>query len=142
MIAQACAQAYRSNSVLTASPGQLVLMLYDGALKAMALAREACARPETDVRRYEIVNTQLLRAQNIFAELQGTLNHEAGDGQFAREMHRLYDYYIRKLVEANMRKNPAPIEEVERLLSEVRGAWAEMLKTEETGRVSGIGSSV
>jgi flagellar protein FliS len=134
MVTQACAQAYRSNAVLTASPGQLVLMLYDGALRAMATAREACARPETDVRRYEIANAQLLKAQNIIAELQDTLNPAAGDGQFVREMQRLYDYYSRKLVEANLRKDPAPILEVERLFGEVRDAWAEMLRKQDAAR--------
>lgn len=140
MVSQACAQAYRSNAVLTASPGQLVLMLYDGALRAMAIARDACDLPETDVRRYEIVNAQLLKAQNIIAELQATLNPEAGDGQFAREMQRLYDYYQRKLMEANMRKDPAPIRQVERLLGEVRDAWAEMLRSQEGAHQTMIGS--
>lgn len=140
MVSQACAQAYRSNAVLTASPGQLVLMLYDGALRAMAIAREACERPETDVRRYEIINTQLLKAQNIIAELQDTLNPDAGDGQFAHEMQRLYDYYQRKLVEANMRKDPGPIRQVERLLGEVRDAWSEMLRSQEAAHPTVIGA--
>lgn len=131
MVTQDCARAYRANAVLTASPGHLVLMLYDGVLRALNIAREACTRPETDPRRYEIVNRHLLKAQSIIAELQGTLNHEAGDGQFAREMHRLYDYYARRLVEANLRKDPAPIAEVELLLGGVRETWAEMLRKHE-----------
>lgn len=138
MVKQDCARAYRANAVLTASPGQLVLMLYDGALRALSVARDACGRPESDPRRYEVANHQLLKAQSIIAELQGTLNLEAGDGQFAREMHRLYDYYNRRLIEANLRKDPAPIAEVEALLGEVRETWAEMLRTQETGLASGI----
>jgi flagellar protein FliS len=132
MVAQDCARAYRANSVLTASPGQLVLMMYDGALRALAQAREAFGRPADDMRRLEIINQQLLKAQNIITELSATLNLDAGDGRFAREMQRLYDYYHRRLVEANLRKQVEPVVEVERLLGEVRNAWAEMLRKQDS----------
>jgi len=131
MYAQNYAKAYRSNSILTASPGQLVLMLFDGALNALAIARTACDDPSGDPRRFEIIHTQLTKAQRIIAELQGTLNLEAG-GEFAKTMHQLYDYYDRRLGEANMKKQGAPIAEVERLLGEVRNAWSEMLREKDS----------
>ena len=130
MYAKDYARAYRANSILTASPGQLVLMLFDGALNALAIARTACDGPTGDPRRVEIVHTQLVKAQKIIAELQGTLNLEAG-GEFARTMYGLYDYYDRRLVEANIKKQSAPIAEVERLLGEVRNAWSEMLNDKD-----------
>jgi flagellar protein FliS len=126
MLAQSYARTYRSNAVLTASPGQLVLMLYDGALKALALAREAFARPEEDFRRIEVINAQLLKAQAILNELSSGLNFEAG-GEVALTMQRLYDYHLNRLFEANLRKQVGPVIEVERLLRELRDAWAEML---------------
>lgn len=126
MLAQGYARTYRTNAVLTASPGQLVLMLYDGALRALALSREAFTRPEDDARRIEIINQQLLKAQAIVSELQAGLNFEAG-GEMATTLNRLYDYYNRRLFEANMRKQEAPVIEVERLLGELRAGWAEML---------------
>src|SRR6478609_3697734 len=131
MYAQDYARAYRSNSILTASPGQLVLMLFDGALNALAIARTACDDPSGNPRRFEIIHAQLTKAQKIIAELQGTLNMEAG-GEFAKTMYRLYDYYDRRLMEANMKKQAAPIAEVERLLGEVRSAWAEMLREKDS----------
>jgi flagellar protein FliS len=130
MYAKDFARTYRANSILTASPGQLVLMLFDGALKSLAVARAACDDPAGDPRRFEIIHTQLSKAQRIIAELQGTLNMEAG-GEFARTMYRLYDYYDRRLMEANLKKQAAPIAEVERLLGEVRSAWAEMLREKD-----------
>jgi flagellar secretion chaperone FliS len=130
MYAQDYARAYRANSILTASPGQLVLMLFDGALNALAIARTACDDPNGDPRRFEIVHQQLTKAQKIIAELQGTLNLEAG-GDFAKTMYQLYDYYDRRLVEANLKKQSAPIAEVERLLGEVRNAWNEMLREKD-----------
>ncbi|MFZ5494883.1 MAG: flagellar export chaperone FliS [Verrucomicrobiota bacterium] len=131
MYAQDYARTYRANSILTASPGQLVLLLFDAALNSLAIARKACDEAPADPRKFEVVNAQIVKAQKIIAELQGTLNLEAG-GEFARTMYRLYDYYDRRLLEANLRKQSAPIAEVERLLGEVRNAWSEMLRQQET----------
>jgi len=131
MYAQDYARTYRANSILTASPGQLVLMLFDASLNALAIARKACDEAPGDPRKLETVHAQLVKAQKIIAELQGTLNLEAG-GEFARTMYRLYDYYDRRLVEANMKKQSAPIAEVERLLGEVRNAWFEMLRQQDS----------
>jgi flagellar secretion chaperone FliS len=136
MVATSYARTYRANSVLTASPGQLVLMLYDGALKAMALAKEAFAAPDS-ARRIENINTQLLKAQAILTELQNGLNLDAG-GEFARTMHRLYDYHNRRLLEANIRKQIEPVIEVEKLVRELRDAWAQMLAQQDHGAVERI----
>lgn len=126
MLAQGYARTYRANAVLTASPGQLVLMLFDGTLKALALAQQAFEEPGPEPRRIENINRHLLKAQAIIAELQSGLNMEEG-GEFAQTMNRLYDYHHRRLFEANLKKEIAPILEVERLLRELRDAWAEML---------------
>ena len=126
MLAQGYARTYRSNAVLTASPGQLVLMLFDGALSALAIARDALGRPEGDRKRVEIINHQLLKAQAIVSELQSGLNFEVG-GEVAKSLDGLYDYYNRRLFEANLRKQVGPVVEVEKMLGELRSGWAEML---------------
>jgi flagellar protein FliS len=133
MLTQGYARTYRSNAVLTASPGQLVLMLYDGCLRNLAQAREALGRPEDDVARIQVINTQLLKAQAIISELQSGLNFEAG-GEIATTLNRVYDYYNRRLFEANLRKQVAPVIEVERLIGELRDGWAEMLAKQGSGR--------
>ncbi len=130
MLAQGYARTYRTNAILTASPGQLVLMMYDGVLKSLALALEAFKMPDSDARRIETINQQLLKAQSILTELQAGLNLEAG-GDFAKTMHRLYDYHNRRLLEANLRKQVEPIVEVERLVRELRDAWAQMLSQQD-----------
>lgn len=140
MVATGYARTYRANAVLTASPGQLVLMLYDGALKSLALAREAFGKPADDPRRIQVINEHLLKAQAILNELQSGLNMEAG-GEFARTMHRLYDYHNRRLLEANLRKQIEPVVEVERLVRELRDAWAQMLSQPDASpadRVRGV----
>lgn len=139
MLAQSYARTYRTNAILTASPGQLVLMLYDGALKAIALAREGFARPVDDFGRIPQINEQLQKAQSIINELQSGLNLEAG-GEVAQTLHRLYDYHSHRLFEANIRKTVEPVVEVERLLRELRDAWAQMLSQAGDGTVERVRS--
>lgn len=136
MLAHGYARTYRANAVLTASPGQLVLMLYDGALTALHVARNAF-ETEQNPRRIEIINQQLIKAQNILLELQSGLNLEAG-GEFAQTLHRLYDYHSRRLLEANVQKRVEPVIEVEGLVRELRDAWAEMLNKQGTAAANRI----
>jgi flagellar protein FliS len=131
MLAQDCARTYRANAILTASPAQLVLVLYDGALNAMATARQAFDRPARDLSRFSIINRNLNKAQRIISHLQSNLDFKAGE-DFARMMYRLYDYYKRRLMEANVRKDVQAVIEVEKLLTEVRDSWATMLRQQGT----------
>jgi flagellar protein FliS len=133
-MAQGYARAYQAQAVLTASPGHLVLMLYDGALRFMGHAREALQSSEDTPRRIEIINNNLIKAQNILTELQANLNHEAG-GDHAANLDRLYDYYVRRLLDANVKKTVEPVIEVEGLVRQLREGWAEMLCTYETERL-------
>jgi len=139
MVANGYVRTYRANAVLTASPGQLVLMLYDGALKAIGAAVEAFERPGDDLRRIEVINNQLQKAQKILAELQNGLNLEAG-GDFAKTLYRLYDYHNRRLFEANIKKEVAIVTEVEQLVRSLRDAWAEMLSKQEETPAEGVRS--
>jgi len=130
MVASSYARVYRTNAILTASPGQLVLLLFDGALSSLAAAREGFARPQSDLRRYEVINRQLNKAQRIITELRQALNFDNG-GEFATLMLRLYEYYNRRLFEANVQKRVEPVIEVEQLLGDLRNAWSEMLRRPE-----------
>ena len=120
------AKSYTSNSLRTASPGQVILMLYDGALKFMSLAETGF--PMSDPReRNETIHNNLVKAQNVLSELQSSLDMKA-EGEFARTMFNLYDFMIRQLQEANIKKNSAPIKIVKKLLKQIRDSWAEMLR--------------
>lgn len=124
------ARAYQTQSILTASPGQLVLLMYDGALRFMAQARAGFALPEDNYSRIEKINVSILRAQAILNELRANLDHNAG-GDIAKNLDRLYEYYVRRLQEANLRKDEAPVIEVENLVRTLRDGWAEMLMGRE-----------
>ncbi len=125
------ARAYQTQSILTASPGQLVLLMYDGALRFMSQARAGFALPEDSPRRIESIHTALLRTQAVITELRANLDHTAG-GEHATTLDRLYEYHLRRLFEANLRKDEAPLIEVEGLVRILRDSWAEMLRTRES----------
>jgi flagellar secretion chaperone FliS len=132
VVAHGYARTYQAQSVLTASPGQLILMLYDGALRFLGHAKDALESKDESPRRIERIHTNLLKAQDIIVELRASLNMEAGD--HAKNLDRLYDYYLRRLFEANVKKSIEPVVEVESLLRLLRDGWAEMLKAQEAAR--------
>lgn len=120
------AKAYRSAAVTTATPGQLVLMLFDGALRFISASLHGFEQ-EGIAERIEQVNNNSIKAQNILRELQYSLDMKEG-GEFSRRMFALYDYMIEQLIRANLSKDPAPMHLVEGMLREVRDAWALMLE--------------
>lgn len=131
MLAQ-YARAYKSVAVSTATPGQLVLMLFDGALRFMSTALNGFEQEDV-ARRMEAVNNNAIKTQKIIRELQCSLDLQNG-GEFAQRMYALYDYMLDQLLRANLTKDPEPIRIVERLLREIRDAWAQML--EQTASVA------
>ncbi len=118
-------QSYRQVATHTASPGQLVLMLYEGAIRFLERA-EAGFQLEDPVEFNTTINDNILRAQDIVRELDFSLNVEAG-GELAVQLRRLYDYFDRTLLEANLRKDPTGIAEVIKRITVLRDAWETML---------------
>lgn len=121
MTAQASAfNAYKQNSVTTASPGELTLMLYNGCLKFLMKAKNAINEKQIEEK-----NTNILKAQAIIAELMSTLNM---DYDISKQILPLYDYINRRLIDANVKNDIAIIEEVEGLVTEFRDTWKEVIK--------------
>jgi flagellar protein FliS len=116
---------YRQIGVETASPVDLVVMLYRGAIRFLTEAEEAMV-----ARDIAAAHGCLLRSQEIVAELMGSLNLDAGD--IAVNLSRLYDYMQRRLIEANLRKDPAAAREVRGLLAELLVAWETIAAQERT----------
>jgi flagellar secretion chaperone FliS len=125
----AYAQSYRQNSVQTASPGQLILMLLDGALRFMNRAVQGFELVDA-IQRNETVHVNLVKTQAIIDELQGSLNFEVG-GDFPRTMSSLYEFMRTQLRTANVKKDAAPVHIVVELLGDIRGAWSAMLTQQE-----------
>ncbi|MCR8851222.1 flagellar export chaperone FliS [Lysinibacillus fusiformis] len=112
--------AYKQNSVTTASPGELTLMLYNGCLKFLNKAKQAIQEKNVQEK-----NTNLQKAQAIIAELMSTLNM---DIEISKQMLPLYEYMNHRLVEANIQNDVAIIEEVEGLVTEFRDTWKEVIR--------------
>lgn len=127
---------YQKVRVETADRGALVLMLYEGALRFLGRGRKSLQN-----RDLEGAHKNLLRSQDIIAELMASLDLEKG-GEIAAGLFRLYDYMYRLLLEANLKKDPQPLEQVEMMLSELRDTWKEILgEKEPSGDVSGAKAS-
>jgi flagellar protein FliS len=120
-------QAYRQVVTQTASPGQLVLLLYDGAIRFLEQARIGFSK-EDPKEFNEAINNNILRAQAILDEMNQALNMEEG-GDFAANMRKLYNYMDARLQESNVAKAEEGITDVIRRLTIVRDAWAEMLRS-------------
>jgi flagellar protein FliS len=112
--------AYKQQSILTATPGQLVVMLYDGCLRFLHQA--AFAMREGNVGE---TNTRLQRAEAIIDELRVTLDMDKG-GVVASRLQGIYVFCAKHLVEARMARDPEMIEKVSELLTELRDAWAQI----------------
>ena len=114
------AQVDLSSNVEAATPEKLIRMLYDGALKAI-LAAQGHIRQHNISKKGESIS----KALAILGELSGSLNHEVG-GEILRNLEALYDYMTRRLIQANVESSLEALEEVEKLLSGLRDAWAEL----------------
>jgi flagellar secretion chaperone FliS len=119
-------QSYRQVATQTASPGQLVLLLYNGILRFLEQARVGFGLD--DPKEFnETINNNLQRAQAIINEMNQSLNMAEG-GEFAQKMRGLYDYFDRRLQESNISKTEPGIVEVIKHVTVLRDAWAEMLQ--------------
>ncbi|MDN4072032.1 flagellar export chaperone FliS [Fictibacillus terranigra] len=112
-------QSYQNNSVQTASPGELTLMLYNGCLKFISQAKQAIHNKNLEEK-----NTSLLKAQKIIQELMVTLNMDAPVSQTLMPM---YDYIHRRLIEANIQSSVEILGEVEGFVTEFRDTWKEVI---------------
>ena len=117
------AQEYRKNAVMGASPVQLVVMLYDGALRFMEGGKRAMAQGEIFKQ-----NDQLQRAQNIVLELMSTLDMKKG-GDVSKNLLALYTYVLEQLVEANIRDDAVYIDRASKVMSELREGWTALDKS-------------
>lgn len=117
MSAAAQYSAYRRVDVETASQGKLIVMLFNGAIQRAEEAKRQLARGRTDG-----VHNNLLRAQDIVAELRSALDMKVA---VAKQLDRIYEYFQHLLIKANIRKDRAPLDEAIKHLTTMRNTWQE-----------------
>ena len=111
---------YTQNSVMTATPEELTLMLYEGAIKFMNIAKYAIENKEM-----ERVHVSLIRAQDIILELNYSLDMNY---EISKNLRNLYDFVLSKLVDANINKDIVPIDEALIIVNDLRDTWKDVIR--------------
>lgn len=111
---------YSNNKILTASPAEVTLMLYEGAIKFCNIAIIAIENGEM-----EKAHVNIKKTQRIIEEFRNTLDHKY---EVSEDFDKIYVYLLRRLLEANVKKDKAILEEVNMHLRSVRDTWKEVMK--------------
>lgn len=127
MLANQAYAAYADNKIKTASPAELTLMLYEGAIKFCNIAITAVE--DKDI---EKAHVNILKVENIIEEFQSTLNRKY---PVAKEFDEVYTYLMARLKEANFKKDKEILEEVLKHLRTMRDTWKEVMRITKNGMV-------
>ncbi len=111
---------YNTNKVMSATPAELTLMLYEGAIKFCNIA--IMAIEQDDIQK---AHTNIIKVQRIIDEFRATLNHKY---PVAEHFDNVYRYLLRRLFEANVSKDKEILEEVKTHLNSMRDTWKEVMK--------------
>lgn len=117
--------AYLRNAVMTASPAELTLMLYEGAIKFCNIALVGIEKDDM-----EKVNVNLKKAQAIITELRATLDPKYPVWE---DFERVYDYIYRRLLEGNIKKDAEIVEDALKYIREMRDTWKEVMRLNKVG---------
>ena len=117
---------YKEQSVTTATPEELTLMLYNGCIKFINLAEVFI-----DDKNIEKINVNILKAQDIVNELNITLNM---DYEVSENLRQLYSFVNERLIEENLRKDKKPLLEAKEIVTELRDTWKEAMALSRKGK--------
>lgn len=117
--------AYANSKIMTASPAELILMLYDGAIKFCNLAVAAVENNEI-----EKAHINIMKVERIVEEFQMSLDHKY---PVAKDFDNVYRYLIQRLQEANLKKDVEILQEVLKHLRTMRETWKEVMRTANRG---------
>jgi flagellar protein FliS len=123
---------YNQTKILTASQGQLIIMLYDGALKNLDNAISFMEGNTGDKVPPEIIEKTgraIIKAQSIISELSSSLDFEKG-GDVAKELFALYTWFGQELLDANVNKDANRVKNVREMLANLRTSWLEIIEKE------------
>lgn len=122
--------AYANSKIMTASPAELTLMLYEGAIKFCNIAIRAVE--EQDIQK---AHNNIVKVENIISEFQATLNHKY---PVAKDFDEVYKYLKQRLLEANIKKDKEILEEVLKHLRTMRDTWKDVMRMTNNGsKISG-----
>lgn len=117
---------YKQNTVFTATPEELTLMLYDGAIKFINIGKICIQNGEV-----QKAHEAIIRTQDIITELISSLDMKY---EISKNLKDLYDFMMNRLIDANIRKSLQPLDEVLGLMTELRDTWKEAVKEVKKSR--------
>lgn len=123
----AVARKYRATQIESASPGQILLALYDGCLRLCRTAQLHIEEGDVAAK-----GVAISRASAILGELRSTLDHKVAP-ELCDQLDRLYLFFQEQLSLANIRMDPAPIAPVVKIMGELRNAWGQAVGNVEGG---------
>jgi flagellar protein FliS len=126
---------YKETQIMTASPGKLIVLLYEGAVRFINAAINAL-----DEKKLDVCNNSLIRTQDIITELALSINFEAGE--LASKMYSLYMFFNKQLLEANIKKDRALMVEVRDMIAEILESWRQVADRPVPGQKPGGGLNV
>ncbi len=123
------AKHYKRKQIESATPVQLIILLYDGAIDYLNHAEASLQ--DNSVQSIETYHNNLIKAQDIITELISSLDMERG-GEIAKNLHQLYDFIHYKLVDVNISKDIKTLHDVKDILNNLKEAWIEIAKKEQS----------
>jgi len=114
--------AYKETRVRTAGQGQLIVMLYDEAIKQIDAALQAF---NTNTKKLDTIHNAITKAQNIITELTVSLDFDKG-GEMAKNLFNLYMFFNQQLTEANVNKKAPPLRVVRNFMAQIRDSWVQI----------------
>ena len=120
---------YKTNSLQTVSPQRIVLMLYDATIKNINIAVKKIEEKD-----FVTSNKKIQKAQDIIMELMLSLDKEKG-GEIATNLAALYDYWYRRLIEGNIKKDKETLLQVAAMVKDIRNSW-EIAMTKELNKMA------
>lgn len=119
---------YQESSVQTATPGQLVVMLYDGAIRFTKQAID-----EMNQKHFDGANQYFVKAQSIIHELIASLDQNI---EMSKNLYSIYEYLLHLLIQANLKKSANPAQEALLHMTELRDSWRQAIKIQNGGPVA------
>ncbi|MDR0444400.1 MAG: flagellar export chaperone FliS [Treponema sp.] len=121
--------SYKETKIKTASQGQLIVMLYDEAVKQLNNALELVELNNSGKKepgRIELISKAVMKAEEIITELMVSIDFEQG-GEIAKNLFALYTWFNRELVEANITHDTQRLTTVRDMITEMRSSWNEIV---------------
>ena len=118
---------YLEMKIKTASPIQLIIMLYEKAIQSLNTAIDLL---ENNSIKYDEVNNNILKAQEIISELMLSLDFEKGK-EIAQNLYKIYDYLIRQCIDANIKKDKEKLKSIVSILNDLKDAWVQISNDEK-----------